>query len=498
MLRTIFPRTSKDLLKLIIVGIPVMAIIGWLVAIYGGPLFTRLIEKSLTSAGGTFNLVIIAISLLLVPLFIVLLLRGSMVAVMSLYIICLPAIYRFRGFWAIEVRPNNYQSPELVSVTTFLIFVLLIIFIARGYKLRKSGNFYRTIECLLWGYVILGTTSQFVNLDISSAFWLSLKGLWQYLALFYLMSGAINDRNDINLILKAVVISIAIGIVFRQGTHGVGFAFEDLNSGGLLRIDGGAFGPAVSYGGYLAFVSVISLYLARSAHKRFQRLLWLLFTALIVFELVNTHTRGAMLSLILIPLLIIFPRERKFILPTILIGTLIFILLSATTEISNLISQRNFSLSVSLLNDPNAQIRFELWKLSLPHVFDRFGLGYGIGNALNMITSRSERALPSHNLVFELTQYVGAFSTLCFLALYVVTLVRAGRYANRSSQLAYSFIALSVWFVFANTTSTSILYYYPCEATILMFTILFLTQLDISLNYSNGRVLKQGSILPAD
>lgn len=473
-----------------------MPIIGWLVTIYSGPLFIRLIEKSVTSAGGTFNLVIIAISLLLVPLYVILLLRGSMVTVMSLYIICLPAIYRFRGFWAIEVRPNNYQAPELVSVTTFLIFLFLIVFFARGYKLRKPGNFYRTIEYLLWGYVILGTISQFVNLDISGAFWLSLKSLWQYLALFYLLSGAINNRNDINLILKAIVISIFIGIVFRQGTHGVGFTFEDLNGGGLVRIDGGAFGPAVSYGGYLAFVSVISLYLARSAHKWFQRLLWLLLMALILFELINTHTRGAMLSLVLIPILLLFPNERKFISLTILAGTLILILSGVIPELLNLASQRNFSLSFSLLNDQSAQIRFELWKLSLPHVFDRFGFGYGIGNALNMNVQGIERSLPSHNLLLESTQYVGAFSALCFLVLYVVTLARAGLFANRSSRLAYSFVGLSVWFVFANTTSTSILYYYPCEATILMFTILFLTQLDISLNYCNDRVFQQSSNPP--
>ena len=291
---------------------------------------------------------------------------------------------------------------------------------------------------------------------------------------FILISGAISNEDDARSLVKALVLALFLGIIFRMGTFGIGFVFK--NQGEFTRIGGNAFGPAVSYGGYLAFGAVLGLYLARSSHRWFIRAVWLFITAILLFEMLNTHTRGAILSLFLLVFLFVWASERRFLILTLIVGFGLLIVSGHLNDMIYLASQRNLVLNTSLLSVPNALVRFELWRYSIFHIFDRFGFGYGIGNALLFMTSYG-REFVSHNLIFDLTQSIGGFATIIFVVLYILGMRQSFKFGSSSSLMAYLFTALAVWFLFANTTSTSIVFYYPFEATLLMYLVLFITLL---------------------
>ncbi len=455
---------------IVVLTIILAIVLGFSVAEYGVPLLDILIKKSVSSDGGLFNLGVIFLSFIFMLFFLFFLIKGSLKTVLFLYIVALPATYRFQGFWSITAFAKEGDPPELVSATTLLIFAILSVFIVKGVVLRKKNHFFGYLEYCILAFAFLGTISQFINHDLWSAFWLSIKSLWQYVALFYLVGAAISNEDDVKFIIKAVVISILVGIVFRQGTFGLGFIFA--NSQGLQRIGGGAFGPAVSYGGYLSFAAILSLYLAKSSSKLWLNLLWLLATGLILFELINTHTRGAILSFLIVVFLVVLSKERKFILLLIICTIFSFLLTGLWSDFLYLISERDFTLSTSILQDPNVKIRFELWALAFPRIFDGFGFGYGIGNLIYLYTSVN-REFTSHNMLLELTQEVGAIASIFFLMFYVSVISRLLKWIKKTTLIAYLFVSLLGWFIFANTTSTSIVYYYPCEATILMYSILF-------------------------
>jgi len=45
---------------------------------------------------------------------------------------------------------------------------------------------------------------------------LSLSGIWQFVLLFYIMSGAVRSKSDVVTIMKYLVATLIFGIIFRM------------------------------------------------------------------------------------------------------------------------------------------------------------------------------------------------------------------------------------------------------------------------------------------
>jgi hypothetical protein len=299
--------------------------------------------------------------------------------------------------------------------------------------------------------------------------------MWQFVALFYVISMIIHSEEDARHILKYMVLSVLIGIIVRIGTSGQIFTF--LWGGTFARLDGTtAFGPAVSYGGYLAFIIIICTYLIRSSQKVKIALLWIFVMIILFFEMLNTFTRGAYLSLCFIVLLALWKSERRFMVK---LGVLILpVFIVFWPFVSGLLTVRPIYLNDKLFTIPSVVERLGLMELALPHFFDNMGLGYGIGIGLPFAGIVKGSEVGVHSLILELSASVGGIASLIFLIIYCYAMYRLILLSKAQQGFVVSkflVVALASWFFFANTTSTSIFYYFPYEGTMLFYIVLFMS-----------------------
>jgi O-antigen ligase len=197
---------------------------------------------------------------------------------------------------------------------------------------------------------------------------------------------------------------------------------------------------------------------------------------LLLLEIVATVTRGAYLSLLFIALLACWRAHRSFLYKfAALAGLSILLLPQRVIEVA---TTRDIYLDSRLLDIPSAAARLEIWRASLPHFFDHFGLGYGIGIGLLFEVSQFAQSLEAHSLVLETSQFAGGFAAIAFVCLFCWVLVNLWRASTGQDRQAlktgpFLLISLVAWFWFANTTAVSILWYTPYESTMLMYIVLF-------------------------
>lgn len=414
-----------------------------------------------------------------------LLVTGKYRAALGFQILLLPMSGRVqRLFGIVAYRIPSAQFAQKISITTFMILVFLVVLLLQRIPMRRKDKSFRIIEFLLWGFVLLGTVSQFVNHALWSAFWLSLGGLWQFAAWFYIISALIRTPEDMRYLMKCIVIvmllSIAFRILARGDTFLVTYSESISNLGQIVlsasqyvRIGSVTFGPPVYYGGYLALVIFAALYLMRSSPTRLVQLVWLFLAGILFFEMINTFTRGASLSLLAFGLLLLFKNQRRFACRVILMLIPVIVLLGFS--IWRLISYTGIYFDSRMLRTPSVLGRWQLLHLHFSHFFDRFGFGYGIMNQLQLAVPSTGLKRPPHNTIIGLSQCVGAFSTLFFVAMLAYIVMQLYRIARNteSSIAAFWFVAIVGWIVFSNTTGPPITYYIPYESVLLMYSVLF-------------------------
>jgi hypothetical protein len=424
--------------------------------------------------GGSANIYMGFILALIVPFMIYEMITCNLQRVFGHFILILPFTARASRLIGI----NAYEEPfwiQRISITTILLFLLLIKCSPKDIALRRKEKPFKVFEVLLWSFAILSTISQFVNhSSLHSAFWLSIGGMWQFVALFYVISMIIHSEEDARLILKYVVLSMLLGIIVRIGTSGQIFAFI---SGGTDRLDGTtAFGPAVSYGGYLAFIIIICTYLIRSSKKVKIAFLWIFAMIFLFFEMINTFTRGATLALCFFVLLALWKSERRFVVK---IGVLLLpVFIVFWPLIIKLLTVRPIYLNNNFFTMPGVANRLTLIRLSSPHFFDNMGFGYGIGIGYLYEGVIEGQEVVAHNLILELANSVGGIAALIFAIIYCYAMYRLILLSKAEGGLIitkFLAVALASWLFFANTTSTSILYYYPYEGTMLLYIVLFMS-----------------------
>ena len=430
------------------------------------PKITGIINRAENTPGGKFETYIIILGILVFFYFIILFIKKDFKKLFLILLLFLPGISRFQKIFAIQAY-KNYVIPPL----TLIIFILLIfILLHKNYKLRTKTE--KQFEKLLWTFAITGTLTQFINHSFFSAFWLSIGAFWQWVALFYILSAILTEKKYAIKILKYIPFAIIIGIVFRIGSGGQTF-LNILTGSQRFRVSS-TFGPAVSYGGYLAIVAISIFYIIKVADTKNKKIFWVIIFLIIFNEMLQTMTRGAYIAFSLFILLFIWKTERRHMIIILSAGVLSVPII--WKYIYALITYRQFSI-VGIGNIPGVYQRFFAWQQNLPKIFTHYGLGNGIGK-VEEITFGPGIYLTPHNMLLSMCQQIGFFSTLFFIIMYIFVIkkgIQNSLIKIKYNMYPYLVVMLIAFFIFANTTNTSILAYYPYSSILIFYLFFFFT-----------------------
>jgi hypothetical protein len=467
--------------------------------------------------GGSFNVVLLVLAPAIGGVWLGLLLTRRLKWALGMYLIMLPGLFRVQSVAAIVAYVDSVSGwNQRISATTIALLALTVVVLASKVRVSRTDRTFRLIEMLLWGYAIFGTASQLLNHEVTSAILLSVGAFWQFVALFYLVDRIVEDEGDVRFVLQCLLFSVIVNIFVRAFTEGTWFfatgaSVAGADSDPLLysaidyqRTGGGSnpFGFAVSYGGYLAFSVPIALYMLRSSSRQGVRrtMAWALAVGLIILELLSTFTRGAALSLLLIPpLLLLWKSERRVAVYLLMSFVTLMIIAAFLPPVQQVLVGRGLFLDERFLQIEAVSYRLDLVIQSLDRAFDHWGFGYGIGNELLFYVPDVRSLLTVHNLTLGMTQSVGAISTAFFIGGFLVvmySLFRVSQASNAAPNLsAYLFVALAIWLFFANTTAgVSLTYYYPYETMLLFYTVLFVAS--ALCRNVRSKTLASGNIAP--
>ena len=382
---------------------------------------------------------------------------------------------RAAGIKAFEIP----DFDQRVGLSTFLILAMFFVLLVRRRLRRPPRGVPRAIELFFWLYAISVTIGQFFTHDASAAVTLAIGSTWEFLALFYILISIIRHDHHIVALINSVFICSLLNILVRVVAKGESLfvSVSSANAGDATsfgadvgRVGSGALGPGASYAGYLA----IFVTLALGMYFITRRWMYLCYVVMMLIEMVNTFTRGAFFVLGLLALLVCFQKTRKI---TLKIAGLIFATGAAAWPIlRKYIEVRGFSFNPMNVNTFALRVR-------LTEMFFRDYHFSWWGNGILQQTFFELSpwlVVPIHNAYLEILDTCGI---LPFATFTVVTLLMAwygfrvstSRYMRARNLFSvkiapFAFIALLQWILFANTTSTSVLAYYPYEG-IAMFWI---------------------------
>jgi hypothetical protein len=397
---------------------------------------------------------------------------------LGVFVIALNATGRAADFFGVTAYVfEGGGFEQRVSLTTALIGVMaLVAWSARSTpSIRSSPK--RRFELLFLAFATLTTVSQFINHVPWSAAWLSIGGVWQYVALLLIVNRAIRNLKDVRFILTCIAVALVVSALIRLGVRGQSFlSFRD--TGVPERLGSVTFGPYVYYAGTVAFVMISTLWLLRTSRNMRSTITWSLVLCVLGTELLVTVTQGGYLAILTTVVGVLWKKERKVILGVIGCGVALF--LGAWQWVGAVVTSRGLALNESLFEQQDVATRLWLDRQGVRHFFDRYGFGYGIGRPLYFSNSLyySGRWLPVHGMILETSEMAGALATIVLLFCFFYVGVTLWRISRSESPFAscslYLLLALSAWFIFANTTGVSILCYAPYEGTILMYLLLFI------------------------
>lgn len=436
------------------------------------------------------NLAIIIVSLVgmtFILYFFHLLLNRKYLFAFNVLLILLPFTYFLSKIIFIPIYRNNSfliaDYTEKISITTLMIVIYFIVIKFKTYN--KVIYDFNTI--LLSLFIISILLTQLFTHNIKEAILLTITSSVQYLLVFLIIQRIVNSFHDAKTVLNSIVVLLFANIFFRVIVLNQPFLQDFTNNFEFTRVGFAALGPAVSYAGYIAIILNIMLGLYLIEKKNY----YLFFFLLGFIELLGTFTRGGILILTFSLLFLILSKKVK--LSRLIIFLAIFTVL-AIPLIIQIFSIRGRGVTSNLLYDSSVLVRFELiinYFKDLNNIF----IGKGIGN-YSIFNIGNNVYLPIHNAFVEILDFAGIFPLVFFSILLIRIALIAKRNISNDKLVAENrllfltlFICLIQWVVFSNTTSTSILYYYPFEGTIILYIIIALiVRLNNIVKYSNEKV----------
>lgn len=468
--------TSNDRLVAAITVATSLCVAGAIVALPVGWL-----DRLQVRGGGAQGLYVAAAMTIAFVVWAGLLWRGSYGRALVLQLMLLNGTSRGAELFALVISQDAAGNREVLSFTTGLLALGAVVCWRKVHSSPMRPRLSSATRLLL-AAAVTGTFSQFMNLPLREALLFSILSIWQYAAVWVTVNAAIREPGGLRHTLAAIPAAIVGSILVRLLLTGAGpLADAALGAGYITgenefaRARSLAFG-GIYYAGYVAVALILSVGLLRSASKK-SVWLWMAICILLTAELAGTFTRGAVLSVMALGVVVFWQEERRWFARRWVwvcgVGAALWVFLAPA------FLMRMTDSVQSLAESASVGARFEVWRQALAHVFDNFGFGYGIGHYLVYTTSYyGAVTLTAHGLVFDMTEMIGALATTLFLSAFWIALVRLRRRPQRKSTeevilARYLFASLIAWFLFANTTALSILFYTPCEATVLFYAMLF-------------------------
>ena len=398
-----------------------------------------------------------------------------------LFISILLYTFSYYGAQIIGITVFTYTVSEIpwsqrIGPTTLVVFAILLSMLSKKLIKRPISKFGRKLEILLWLYCSTMTFSQFFSHSFFSAIGLSIGAGWQFLAVFYVFISLIECEKDLLALINAMMAFSFINFIFMVIAKGPEY-FKSLstvyNDVEIREGAVGALGPPVSAAVYLAIL--ISLGVGMYLYKKNK--IYLGSILLNVFLLLNTFTRGGIFILALLGLLLFIPEFRK-----ILLGKIVLILLFSIPlwgKIWEYISYRGITIDIS--QEANFVIRLLLIYTFFKDFYIFSLIGNGILNP-TLMQVNDWISLPLHNTYLGILDECGIFPFIIFSYFSLIIVIKAYRIISHKKNnitgsiyflLPFIFISILQWILFANTTSTSILYFYPYEGTLFFWLLCF-------------------------
>lgn len=425
-----------------------------------------------TRPGGTDNILIVLASIPVLLLWTMLALRGHWLHALGLQLLLLNVTARASELAGVVEYRNFDGIYETASATTLLIVLAAGVAFFRAHGPRVAGRTGRIGLVLLSVFGVVATASQFTSHSVFSAFWLSITGVWQYVLVGYLVLIAIRQVGDVATLEAYMISSVILSAFIRLITRGEFWMQSDgLNPARLGSI---AFGPANYYSSTVTLTFTLCLGLFVATKRSLGKVFCVLALGFLAMEQMSTYTRGGYFALAPLVLLPLWGRQRRFVRKSLV--ALGFLGLAAGRWLLPIILFRPID-----MNESSVQERLWLILAALPHVFDRFGFGIGIANYIIFEdpTGTGGIPLPVHALLLECAEMVGAWATAALIVFFAYVIIRTWK-VSKSDQgfhghyATFLFLAILGWHIYANTTGTSILCYAPQEATVLVYTTMFL------------------------
>ena len=397
-----------------------------------------------------------------------------------LIIIFMPITYYLTRVFGIDAYTDIRSDPpftQVIGFTTGMIIFHYLLMKINNAIIKHDTRIYRRLQNLLIIYSITLTIAQLFTHTIGDALLLSIGASWQYLALFYIFTSVVtNEQNLLKFIHSLFIYSIfnKIYIVIVGGAPWIKSLSAQYTAYSIREGNVGSLGPPMSAALYLAllFTLALGLYYYKSEKK------YLLFMFFIFVEIINTFTRGAIFIMLLLFIPVYRYKRHK---NTYMVISALLITIPLWNTFWRFISFRGFS--VNVFEDSNFVSRFIFSYLYFKDYYEFSLVGNGLVSS-TIIRFTDFLSVRLHNAFLEILDTTGIIVFFIFIAICIEVFRQLRRdskklymstYRNNilSIIVMFIYIAFIQWLIYANTTATSVLYYYPYEGTMIFWMICF-------------------------
>lgn len=433
-----------------------------------------LADASLATVNPIADVLQIFLLLLFLLIWFLLLFNGSYYKAFILQLFALPLTSRVENFIDINASVGSYIVTKF-SFTVTLLYVLFLIIVISDRNFI-SYVFKNPIIRYFFTFFLLATVSQLLNHTVFNAIFISIFKLWSYFIVLSLVTYFIKDERGSVDLLKILISVFIVVMLFRIMNNnwkiiGLYENQTDVSAkvGRFWRVSS-VIGPGISYGGYLGFIIIATLYFYKYSNNKVK---YGLIIALFFVEMIFTFAKAGILVLIIMYFLLFIINNKKNM-NLILFASVISIISIVIVQkiYSSVAPDANMFFDLRLLRSSSAQSRLYLWGQSIKHIFDNYGFGMGIGKQLyfNVSHLTSYDQLPSHNFIFSTLQMNGIYATVLFFYSYF-KIIQSLKKSTWSTS-PYIMIILIGYFVLSFTGPADLWVGYPFEGG--MITIMFI------------------------
>ncbi len=323
---------------------------------------------------------------------------------------------RFGIFLSVFALP---YLPEIASLI-FMLFIIIAFLYEQNFKkdYKEIVLTKHPIDIPIVLYVLIIIISTITSLNPIGSF----RDLSLHLVSIgfaFVVINSIKNKKDLNKVLVVMVITATLTSIWGLIQYKFGVGMEEgwvdkANNPDLMARVFSVFGNPNIFAEYLIMIIPISLALFWNTRYFFKKVLFLLFTVLLIIALLLTYSRGGWVGLVFGVFIFILLMEKRLLFLIIPLGILSINLLpppilKRLESIASLTDSSNFS-------------RINIWKVALDIIHENWmaGVGFGYIPFKQVFDTKTMMGvLHSHNTYLEVLAEMGIGGFIVFLLLIV-------------------------------------------------------------------------------